>query len=86
VQIRQTIRKLRLEKLWYDEVIGLLEGVQRSRPVRALTLLDFHLGDKARARPVIISPRVRRRIWRLLQEHPGNGNGNGARRFRHRRG
>ena len=81
MQIRQTIHKLRLEKQWYDEVIDLLEGVRRSKPLQALTLLDFHFGDRGRLGPAIISPRLRRRIRRLLQEH--HANGNGGRRLRH---
>ncbi len=59
MNVHQTLRKLRSEKRWYDDVITTLEQIERGRPVRAASN-----GSPARLR---IEPRHRRRLCQLLK-------------------
>ena len=75
VDLPQTLRKLRSEKKWFDEVIDSLEQFQRSKPFRAATLLDLHLAQKGRFNRSAIHTRSSRRLSRWLREYNGRPTG-----------
>ena len=62
-----TLRRLRSEKRWFDEVIASLEQFQRSKPFRAVALLDIHLSREGKSNGRIINPRSRARLSRWLR-------------------
>jgi hypothetical protein len=63
------LRQLRTEKKWFDEVIASLEQLQRSKPFRAVALLDLHLERNGRLDRRAISARSRRRLSRWLRRY-----------------
>lgn len=73
MDMQKTLRKLRSEKKWFDQVIASLEEFERSKPVQAVALLDFHLARKREFSGNGFSPRNRRRLARWLRECGGNG-------------
>ena len=75
MDVQDTLRKLRSEKKWFDQVIASLEVFQRSKPVQAVALLDFYLARKREFTGSGFSLRNRRRLARWLRECGGNGRG-----------
>ncbi len=59
MNVHQTLRKLRSEKRWYDDVITTLEQIERSRPHRAVA--------NGRSGHLPINNRNRRRLSELLK-------------------
>lgn len=70
MDLGDTIRRLRAEKRWFDEVIVSLEHFQRSKPFQAAALLDMHL---TRNGSLNGSFPGRRRLTRWLRENGSGG-------------
>ena len=82
MDLRKTLRMLRLEKRCFDQIIGSVEDFQRSKPFQAIVLLDdLLLETKGRRMGQPLHPRHRRRLSRWLREWEiQHSNGNGRRR------
>ena len=68
MDLYQTIRKLRAEKKWFDEVIASLEEFQRSRRSQAARSLDLYLAGEGRLGRNGINGRSSRQLSRRLRE------------------
>lgn len=79
MDLPHTLRQLRMEKKWYDEVISSLEQLQGSKPVRAAALLDLRLRQVGPLDRRAINARSRLSKW-LRQYKIENLNGGAARR------
>ena len=66
LNVQSTIRKLRSDKRWFDEMIASLEEFQNSKPFQAVTLLHLHLAKNGRFERGRISPQSRRQLVQWL--------------------
>ncbi|HYM10430.1 MAG TPA: hypothetical protein VEU62_06850 [Bryobacterales bacterium] len=80
MDLPHTLRQLRMEKKWFDQVIASIEQLQATKGFRAAARLDAHLERNEQVGRRALSARSRRRLSRWLREYKTeNLNGAAAR-------